>query len=249
METNAKKEVAVSSQNTKDDIAQLLHFFKEPMAQVHLTNLFGILNRAHLDARKTARHLSDAANPLSYLAEIFNDYKAFTPQNLMVQYVAAGHEQHPVKRTPFVPSSPEWAVLANETHDTEPTNPMRRSIVCDEAWIRATWNDCHKWFHQTFIQYNRSGQHNADMGEWCSPKELEQWIWATKNKIAGSNTIIRYPTVMVYSICLFDQTDFESIGREMPKGTGTDCSMADGMKAAKKKRKKCKKKKDSGKRE
>jgi hypothetical protein len=43
----------------------------------------------------------DAANPSSCLAEIFNDYEA--PQNLMAQYVAAGHDQHPVKRTPFIP--------------------------------------------------------------------------------------------------------------------------------------------------
>jgi hypothetical protein len=54
---NAEKEVAVSCQNTKDDIVQLLHLFKEPMAQIHWTNLFGILNRAHLDAKKTAEHL------------------------------------------------------------------------------------------------------------------------------------------------------------------------------------------------
>jgi len=63
--------------------------------------LFGILNRAHLDAKKIARHLSDAANPLSCLAEFFNDYEAFTPQILMVQYIAAGHDQHPVNRTPL----------------------------------------------------------------------------------------------------------------------------------------------------
>jgi len=240
MENNAEREVAASSQNTKDDIARLLHLFKEPMAQIHWTNLFGILNRAQLDARKSAGHVSDAANPLSCLAQIYNDYDTFTPQNLMVQYVAGGRDR-PVKKTPFVPSSAEWATLANETHDIEPTNLLRRSVLRDEAWIKATWNDCRKWLHQTFIQYNRSGQHDADMGEWCSPKELERWIRATKYKTAASNTIIRYPTVMVYSICLFEQTDFESIGREMPKGTGADCSIADGTKAAKRKRGKYKK--------
>jgi hypothetical protein len=90
MENNAEREVAASSQNTKDDIAWLLHLFKEPMAQIHWTDLFGILNRAQLDARKSAGHVSDAANPLSCLAKIYNDYDAFTPQNLMVQYVAGG---------------------------------------------------------------------------------------------------------------------------------------------------------------
>ncbi len=93
--------------------------------------------------RKSARHVSDAANPLSCLAEIYNDYDSFTPQNLMVQYVAGGHDCL-VKKTLFVPSSTEWKTLANETHDIEPTNLLRRSVLRDEAWIKATWNDCHK---------------------------------------------------------------------------------------------------------
>jgi hypothetical protein len=232
----AEKEATVNTQNTKDDIARLLHLFKEPVAQVHWSNLYGVLNRAELDARKTDGPLSDAANALSCLAEIFNDYETFCPQNLMVEYVTAGRNQRPVKRTPFAPSSEEWAVLANETHDIEPTNLSRRNILRDEAWIKATWNDCRKWLHQTFVQYNRSGQHDADMGEWCSPKELERWVRATKYKTAASNTIIRYPTVMVYSICLLDQSDFESVGRKMPKGTGVDSSIADGTKATKRKR-------------
>jgi hypothetical protein len=64
-------------------------------------------------------------------------------------------------------------------------------------------------------------------------KELECWVRATRYKTAASNTIIYYPTVMVYSICLLDQSDFESVGREMPKGTGVDSSITDGTKAAK----------------
>jgi hypothetical protein len=237
-----EKEAAVNTNNTKDDIARLLHLFKDPVAQVHWSNLYGVLNRAELDARKSNGPLSDAANALSCLAEIYNDYESFCPQNLMVQYVSTGRNQRPVKRTPFAPSSEEWAVLANETHDIKPTNQSRKSIIRDEMWIKATWNDCRKWLHQTFVQYNCSGQHDADMGEWCSPKELEHWVRATKYKTAASNTIIRYPTVMVYSICLFDQSDFESIGREMPKGTGVDSSIADGTKAAKQKRGQYKKK-------
>ncbi len=57
-------------------------------------------------------------------------------------------------------------------------------------------------------------------------KELERWVRATRYKAAASNTIIRYPTIIVYSICLLDQSDFESIGREMRKGNGVDGSKA-----------------------
>jgi hypothetical protein len=38
--------------------------------------------------------------------------------------------------------------------------------------------------------------------------------------------------VMVYSIALLDQTDFEAIGRQMPKGTGVDNSVAGAASAA-----------------
>jgi trimethylamine:corrinoid methyltransferase-like protein len=94
-----EKEATVNTQNMKDDIARLLHLFKEPVAQVHWSNLYGVLNCAELDARRTDGPLSDAANALSCLVEIFNDYESFYPQNLMVEYVNAGRNQRPIKRT------------------------------------------------------------------------------------------------------------------------------------------------------
>ncbi len=95
-----------------------------------------------------------------------------------------------------------------------------------------------KYLHQVFLGYNRSGQHDNDMGEWCSPKEQERWVRAAFWKTCGSNTIIRFPTVMIYSIAVLEQSDFESIGREIPKGTGIDSSVAGSYTTAKK-RKKC----------
>jgi hypothetical protein len=44
---------------------------------MHWSNHFGVLNRAQLDARRTAGPLSDAANPVACLAEMFNDYSEF----------------------------------------------------------------------------------------------------------------------------------------------------------------------------
>jgi hypothetical protein len=77
--SNLQKDAVVSNQTNKDDIARLIHLFKEPGAQVHWTNLNGILNREQLDARRSAGPQSEAANPLAYLAEMFNDYNNFTP--------------------------------------------------------------------------------------------------------------------------------------------------------------------------
>jgi hypothetical protein len=44
--------------------------------------------------------------------------------------------------------------------------------------------------------------------------------------------MVRYPTVMMYSICLLYEGDFEGIGRQMPSGTGIDNSVVDGDRAA-----------------
>ncbi len=87
-----------------------------------------------------------------------------------------------------------------------------------------------------FQQYNRSGQHDPEKGEWCSEKERKMWIRAALWRNAGSNTMVWYPTVMMYSICLLDEGDFEGIGRLMPSGTGIDNSVVDGDEAARAKR-------------
>jgi hypothetical protein len=59
------------------------------------------------------------------------------------------------------------------------------------------------------------------MGEWCSKKELERWVRATRYKSTASNTIIHYPTDMVYSICLLDQHLRKVKGKIMMKITVT----------------------------
>jgi hypothetical protein len=71
----------------KDDIARLIHLFKHPGAQVHWSNHYGVLNRIKLDAWHSSGPASNAANPLSCLAELFNNYEEFQPQNLMVAYI------------------------------------------------------------------------------------------------------------------------------------------------------------------
>ncbi len=124
-----QKESQRDKNTSKDDIARLLHLFKEPVAQRHWTNLYGILSRNQLDARKSSGEQSEAARPLSFLAELFNDYRGFHPQNVMVQYVSTGPNGRPVKKQPFQPSSSDWATLANHCHDIEPTNYARKHII------------------------------------------------------------------------------------------------------------------------
>jgi hypothetical protein len=75
------------------------------------------------------------------------------------------------------------------------------------------------------VQYNRSSQQSGDMGEWCSPEEQKRCLRAAFWKGGSSNTIVRYPTVMIYSIAILEQSDFEAIGRAMPSGAGMDNSV------------------------
>jgi hypothetical protein len=44
-----EKDAASKMQNTKDDRARLLHLYKDPAAQVHWCNLYGILSQRDLD--------------------------------------------------------------------------------------------------------------------------------------------------------------------------------------------------------
>lgn len=227
-----------NTQTSKDDIVRLIHLFKEPSAQRHWTNLHGIMKRAELDARKSAPAYAEGANPLSHLAEIFNNYDEFTPQNLMVQYSSIGINAPPVKVTPYQPSTTEWAYLATFTHDLEPTNLLRRSIIRGEDWIKSTWTDCRKYLHQMFTNYNRSGQHDDDKDEWGSEKELRRWSRAAKWNPGNAGSIIRFPSAMIYSIALLDICDFDAIGRKMPKGTGIDATVDNGATAPKHKKRK-----------
>lgn len=80
------------------------------------------------------------------------------------------------------------------------------------------------------------------MGEWCSPEEQQRWVRAAYWKRGSTNSIVRYPTVMIYSIAILEQSDFEALGHQMPEESGIDISVAVTASEAaqgKKKRKKC----------
>jgi hypothetical protein len=135
--SNAANEAATASDNnTKDDITHLIHLYKYPGAQIHWTNYYDVLSRAQLDARKSAGIQAEAANALSCLAELYNDYEGFTPHNAMVAYVYDSSARMAVKKNPYAPSEDERADLANHTHDIEPINLGRKSVIRDSAWIK-----------------------------------------------------------------------------------------------------------------
>jgi hypothetical protein len=134
----ANEATSANNQMSKDDVARLLHLFKDPAAQIHWFSHYGVLNRAQLDARQSSGPESDTANSVSCLASIFNDCKnsnlriKWLPMCMIVLLVA------PRKKVPCEPSHDEWAELANHTHYLEPTSLARRSILHDAARIKST---------------------------------------------------------------------------------------------------------------
>ncbi len=143
-----RQEVTTNNQTTKDDIARLIHLFKEPVAQRHWTNHYSVLTHRELNSCKLNTKYSESANPLEFFAQIFNDYDGFQPQNLMVQYTTLSPNSRPVKKCPYVTSSSEWAYLAAFTHDVDPTNVTRRNIIRGPDWIKSTWGEVRRYLHQ-----------------------------------------------------------------------------------------------------
>jgi hypothetical protein len=186
---------------TKDDLARLIHLFKEPVAQQHWTKFNGAnMSRVELDARKSSSSLSEAANPLDMLAEIFNDYDEFTPQHAMLEYTSRdGGKPHRV--VPYQSNSEEWENIIEEVHDIEPTNVRRAEYIRDGAWIKQHWLELRKCLHDVFQIYNRSGQQSADKGDWGSEVEIDRW---KRNSLKYS----KYPKVILYAIGLLEEGIF-----------------------------------------
>jgi len=224
----AQSKKSRNTQTSKDDIIHLILLFKEPSVQQHWTNLHGIMKRAELDAHRAPPAYAEGANPLSYLAEVFNDYEGFTPQNLMVEYMSPGVNLPPVKKNPYQANANEQSYLATFTHDLKPTNAAHKDIIRGEDWIKSTWTDCRKYLHQMYINYNRSGQHDDDKDEWGSEKELRHWSKAVKWNPSNAGSIICCTSSMIYSIDVLDICNFEAIGCKMPKDTGVDATMDNG---------------------
>jgi len=113
----------------KDDLARLLHLYKDPDMQIAWTQTTATMSRAQLDARHSSAPNADASgtlgdhsSPWETLAERFNDYAEFTPQNATVKYIAATSMfALPVKIIPFEASGPELQVLAGHCFEIEPT--------------------------------------------------------------------------------------------------------------------------------
>jgi len=207
------------SNTTKDDIVRLFHLNRHPEAIIHWSHIKGILTRQQLDARNSDSDAAEAANPWDALATIFNDYKNFCPQNLMVKYVV-GADGNPEKIMPIVPEE-EWQHIYLRCQDLEPTNRSRAQVIRDGNWIKLHWTEMRGILSKLFNKYYRSGQHSAK-GDWNDVEELKAW---ESHSLNNANTFVRFPTACVYSVCVFEKNDFYSMNRQMEEGAGIDRSL------------------------
>jgi hypothetical protein len=93
------------------------------------------MTHAEMDSRKASAVYNEASNQLTYLAEIFNDYEEFCPQNVMLQYISTGQNQRPMKKNPYQASQTEWAFFSKLTHDLELTNVSRQERGLDQVHL------------------------------------------------------------------------------------------------------------------
>lgn len=177
-----------------------MHLYKEPSAQQYWTKFNGAnIARSELDARKSGSSLSEAANPLDSLADLFNNYEDFTPQHAMLEYTC--RDGNPFRVVPYKANSPEWEQVIDEVHDIEPNNIRRSEILRDGAWIKLHWSELRKCLHDVFLIYNRSGQHSVDKDDWGSEVEIDRW---KRNSLKYT----KYPKVILYAVALFEEGFF-----------------------------------------
>ena len=213
---------------TKNDLCRLFALRKFSGARVHWTNASGTLTRRELDARNSSapsisgnHTLAAAANPWDELAVIYNDYNLFQPQNLSVKYELDPATSQPRKKNPYEPLEEELSGIAAHCHELDPSDTSRANVIRDGEWIKKKWTECRGALYPIFTDFERSGRQKATNDEWMSPVEQLRWIYhAGKAKLS--------PMVMMYSIVIFEKADFESLGRELPMGTGIDNSLIGG---------------------
>jgi hypothetical protein len=163
--------------------------------------------------------MQEEADPWGSLANIYNDYTEFRPQNAVIQYTNVNGV--PTAVSPYRPSLPKYAVLAAHCYDIDPSDPTRANILRDGAWVKEQWTSLRSLLTPVYYDFDRSGrQSHRDEAEveWMSPEECQRWVFHSNNKHR------KFPTVMCYSYAIMDKLDFEHLGKVMEDGAGKDYS-------------------------
>jgi len=188
-------------------------------------------SRRVLDSRKSnsapnisgTGTLDEDFHPWPRLAERFNDYAEFTPQNRLLLYNDVNGK--PELKTPWAARSSDVQCLAAHCYQLNPTDMSRSKIYRDGTWIKENWMHLKSWTTAILADFNRSGQNKgkelADL-DWLSAENSQRWIYHAQS----SNR--RYPTVTAYSYAVFEWNELIAIGRQLEPGVGRDQSLDQG---------------------
>jgi hypothetical protein len=225
----AREEVEVELQRrpptAKGDLCRLLELRKYPDAMGFWAATETSMNRRQLDSRKsnapgiTGAPMVEENDPWGSLANIFNDYTRFCPQNCLIQYKDVLGV--PTAISPYKPSHQKYTALAAHCYDINPSDPARAIYLRDGAWIKEHWRNLRAMLTPVYLDFNRSGrQSDRDEAEteWMSEEECTRWIFHSNNKHR------KFPVVMMYSYAVLDKSDFEQLGKIMEDGVGKDYS-------------------------
>lgn len=150
-----------------------------------------------------------AVNPWARLAEIFNDFDAFQPQNMVCSYrdgqkLLENRNQEKISTVVF---------------DAKSLNPSQSvGVPRDADFIKDAWSLLKKDITVIESMYYRSGNHD---GDYQSSRGNHSWVTGFAEDLSTK-----------YAIVIFDQGLLQSLGKVMEAGSGMDTVVLAGMSAA-----------------
>lgn len=135
----------VNANTNQHDRARLIHVIADPALRATFVDAHSVLTRKALND-------PNRADPWGKLANAFNDYDTYHYMNETVDYNANGGKTHVVGMESTYACCNELNPSLGLTH-----RPLR-----DVAWVKATLGEFKAEWAIAYLNYRRSGQHNAE---------------------------------------------------------------------------------------
>jgi hypothetical protein len=214
----------------KNDIVRLFHLRKDPENQNLWEKTMHVMTRRELDARNAdtasvnGGTMSDENNPWIALADRFNDHTGYVYQNYLLAHVYDEKTKSSIAVVPYKSANQDTEVLFSKCRDLDPTDPKRKLVPRDGAWLKEQWTSWRGKLSAIFSDFNRSGQ-QSQAGEaeivWMSLEEQKRWVYHTANKHRT------HDQCSTYTFGMFDKSDFENnLGKDLTVDASIDSSLS-----------------------
>lgn len=198
---------------TVHENVRIMHLRVYPGAATIWSDYLGVKSRSVLDAPNSHESIERemATNPLGKLAEIFNDYEGFRPQNPVCMYNPNGDKTANPRNSDLIRSA-VFDLLKG-------INP-NLSVGCwrDADFIKDAWLDIKKDITLVESCYHWSGNH---MGDYQSKQGIDSWVLEFAAELYTK-----------YAIVVLDQGLLCSLGKVLEHGCGRDTGILPGTSTA-----------------